>query len=191
MKILSVPVLFLVLSGCALQPAKTEMLTTTAEISAVSECVGSTELPAAFSDHFKSTTDEALLIESLGEPLKGKLCQGQVYESKQATEVVIYRAWNSTNPGSKLGRWWALYEPSGAVADYREDYEICYQWSPLDKMERCTLKPGTKVVVGNGQSAFCSEYLTYSVSESQQVYIQDAAAVVENCTTFTAEFRWK
>ena len=30
-----------------------------------------------------------------------------------------------------------------------------------------------------------------NVEESQQVYIQDAANAVENCTTFTAEFSWK
>ena len=191
MKILTLPVIFLTLSGCALQQANTEISSEPAEISAVPECVGSTDIPAAFADNFEAVTDAALLTDSLGEPTKGKLCQGEVYESKPNADIVIYRAWNSTNPGSKLGSWWALYEPAGAVADYREDYEICYQWSPLDKMVRCTLKAGTKVVVGNGQSAFCSAYLTYPVSESQQVYIQDAANAVENCTTFTAEFSWK
>lgn len=191
MKTLTLPVILLALSGCALQQANTDMPTAPAEIAAVPECVGSTDIPAAFAEGFDAVTDAVLLADSLGEPTKGKLCQGKVYESNADAEVVIYRAWNSTNPGSKLGSWWALYEPAGAVADYREDYEICYQWSPLDKMVRCTLKPNTKVVIGNGQSAFCSAYLTYPVSESQQVYIQDAANAVENCTTFTAEFSWK
>ncbi|MVD33254.1 hypothetical protein D6U54_19075, partial [Vibrio cholerae] len=64
--------------------------------------------------------------------------------------------------------------PSGYTADYRKNFEICYQWSPLDKLAKCTLKAGTKVVVGNGQSAKCSEYLSYPVSEKQQVFISEA-----------------
>lgn len=175
-------------SGCALNPNSSAVVTPVAD---VVPCVGTTDLPQEFADKFIVASDPVLLADSIGTPNNGKLCQGEVYESKQDAEVVIYRAWNSTNPGSKLGSWWALYEPAGAVAEYREDYEICYQWSPLDKMVRCTLKVGTKVVIGNGQSATCSQYLTYPVSESQQVYIQDTSNAVENCTTFTAQFSWK
>lgn len=155
------------------------------------ECEGSVELPAHLAGQFVKVEDSALLNESLGEPEKGKLCQGQTYQSKKGAQVVLHRAWNSTNPYSKMGKWWAFDQPTGKVAQYREDYEICYQWSPLDKLVSCTLEEGTTVVVGNGQSAMCSEYLTYPTSETQQVYISESSATLSNCTVLDGEFSWK
>ena len=154
-------------------------------------CIGTTALPAHFQGKFQAIDDAPLLEQAIGEPTKGKLCQGQVYELKQDASVTIYRAWNSTNPGSEKGKWWASSKPTGKTAGYREDYEICYQWSPLDKLTTCKLKAGTKVVIGNGQSAECSAYLTYPVSAAQQIYIDDAATSVERCTTYDAVFDWQ
>ncbi len=154
-------------------------------------CVGDTALPADLTDQFAQAEDAALLQNALGNENEGKLCQGQVYETQPDSQVVIFRAWNSTNPYSKLGNWWAFYEPAGKIADYRADYEICYQWSPLDKLLKCTLKPEIKVVVGTGQSAECSEYLTYPVSDKQQVYLDDASVSVIECAEFDGEFQWR
>ncbi|WP_116472978.1 hypothetical protein [Zobellella maritima] len=154
-------------------------------------CIGSAELPQNIASQFEVAEDMQLLNEALGEPEKGKLCQGQVYKSKKDTQVMIFRAWNSTNPNSQYGNWWAFNQPAGPISAYRSDYEICYQWSPLDKMVACTLKPETKVVVGNGQSARCSEYLTYPVSEKQQIYIVDAVDSVENCTFYEGVMSWQ
>lgn len=182
--------LLLALSACANFPANNTQTMVPAEPSA-NGCIGSTELPAKYKGKFIAVEDAALLADSLGEPSKGKLCQGQVYELKQGESVVIYRAWNSTNPRAKKGKWWAASKPKGKTAGYREDYEICYQWSPLDKLTSCTLKAGTKVVIGNGQSAECSQYLTYPVSAAQQIYIENAAASVEDCKTYDAVFSWK
>jgi len=155
------------------------------------DCIGSTELPAFLKDQFAPIDDEMLLQATLGMPEKGMLCQGQVYQSNTDSKVILYRAWNSTNPKSQFGSWWAFYEPSGLIAKYREDYEICYQWSPLDKMVSCTLKAGTKVVVGNGQSAECSQYLTYPVSAAQQVYLEQASDAVFNCQYFDGVMNWQ
>lgn len=132
-----------VIQGCATKPA-----TTSANVSV---CEGTVALPSALAGKFKSVDDPKLLDYAMGEPLAGGLCQGAVYQSTE--EVTIYRAWNSTNSGSQFGNWWAFNQPAGKTADYRKDYEICYQWSPLDKLVQCTLKVGSKVVVGNGQSA--------------------------------------
>lgn len=154
-------------------------------------CLGSSDLPENLTNKFEAVDDEALLNETLGEPKAGALCQGQVYQSKEETKVTLYRAWNSTNPNSKFGKWWAFDKPTGEVSKYRSDYEICYQWSPLDKLVSCTLKEGTKVVVGTGQSAECSAYLTYPVSAKQQIYIDDAASSLESCETLNGEFSWK
>ncbi|WP_432468514.1 hypothetical protein [Agarivorans sp. Z349TD_8] len=155
------------------------------------ECLGSVALPADMQDQFEVIDDQQLLNQALGKPNQGKLCQGQVYRSKLATQVTVYRAWNSTNPNSQFGQWWAFQQPSGEIAKYRADYEICYQWSPLDKLVRCTLKPQTKVVVGNGQSAECSAYLSYPVSSEQQIYIDDAENSLLECNTLNGEFSWK
>ena len=182
MKGMLVGVLILAIQGCAQHPTASIQL-------AQNDCVGSTKIREGLSESFNLIEDPELLSQSLGEPLKGKLCQGAVYQSTQ--EVVVYRAWNSTNPHSQYGQWWSFDYPTGLSADYREDYEICYQWSPLDKLTQCTLKPGSKVVVGNGQSATCSDYLSYPVSETQQVFISSASDAVLNCVNFDSVMSWE
>lgn len=177
-----------VLHGCAnnsVQPA------TEATVPPAQTCVGSTALPPSLAASFEPVDDGALLAKAIGQAGQGLLCQGQVYQSKVDAPVVLFRAWNSTNPHSEFGNWWAFGKPDGKVADYRKDYEICYQWSPLDMLVQCTLKPGTRVVVGTGQSAQCSQYLTYPVSAAQQVFIDNPGPVMSDCTTYTGEFNWK
>ena len=178
----------------ATQPAQTQQPDPAARHAvtmAPEPCIGTTDLPSSLRDSFVPAVDEELLNSALGKPGKGGLCQGQVYISTGIKTVTLYRAWNSTNPGSMYGNWWAFSRPSGEVAQYREDFEICYQWSPLDKLVTCELKAGTKVVVGNGQSAYCSEYLSYGVSSSQQVYIENTEAVATSCTVKDAVFSWQ
>ena len=154
-------------------------------------CVGTTDIPDSLKGNFVEAVDPSLLNAALGEPGKGGLCEGQVYISTGLNKVTLYRAWNSTNPGSTYGNWWAFNKPAGKVAQYREDFEICYQWSPLDKLVTCELEAGTKVVVGTGQSAMCSQYLQYDVSASQQIYIENAESVMQNCTEFDAIMSWQ
>lgn len=154
------------------------------------QCPGTVGLPVHLEHQFFAVDDPDLLSSALGTAGKGKLCQGLVYAAKLGSGVAVYRAWNSTNPNSQFGDWWAFDRPSGKVSKYRSDYEICYQWSPLDKMTQCTLKADVKVVVGTGQSAVCSEYLTYPTSAKRQIYIEDASQSVIDCTTFDGEFSW-
>ena len=125
---------------------------------------------------------------SLGHPGEGKLCQAKAYRVHGSP--TIYRAFNSTNPRSKLGLWWALQEPSGAVSQYRERYEICYEWSPLDRLVRCKLREGALVVLGTGQSARCSEYLTYPESSAVQLYLTSAEGDALECTSYSGAFHW-
>jgi hypothetical protein len=148
-------------------------------------------LPVKVAALFEAVEDEALLKSALGEPNKGMLCQGKVYRLKKDAVVVLYRAWNSTNPQSRLGKWWAFDRPNGKVARYRTDYQICYQWSPLDKLTHCILKGGAEVVVGTGQSAECSQYLIYPASVALQAYIEDAASSVSDCRDYDALFSWQ
>lgn len=154
-------------------------------------CSGHAELPVHLTDKFELVSDKKLLQKSIGKPEEGNLCQGRVYQSKKDSKVTLYRAWNSTNPGSKLGKWWVFEEPAGTISSYRSNYEICYQWSPIDKLVSCSLKAGTKVVVGTGQSAKCSAYLTYPTSGKQQIYIDSPSDSFSDCKTFEGEFKWK
>ena len=153
-------------------------------------CAGSPKLPAVWADSFETAENKALLTTALGKPEQGKLCQGKVYQSKPNSDVTLFRAWNSTNPNSRFGKWWSLNKPVGNIAQYRKDYEICYQWSPIDKLIQCKLKPGAQVVVGNGQSAKCSKYLTYPVSEKLQVYVVNSAEVFDHCTEYNGSISW-
>ena len=154
-------------------------------------CVGSPALPAEFAGRFKLAEDETLLSAAKGAPDAGSLCAGNVYMTGDNVDITVYRAWNSTNPGSRMGKWWAFHRPSGKVAQYRSDYEICYQWSPLDKLTRCRIKAETKVVIGTGQSARCSEYLTYPPSAARQIYIDNASSALTDCRDYDLVFSWK
>ena len=166
------------------------LLIPTATAISAAECAGDMELPVELSRKFTAVSDPELLAQSIGEANEGKLCQGQVYVAKQNTQVMLFRGWNASNPASEFGEWWALKSPRGQIAQYRRDYQICYQWSPLDKMTLCSLKAGAKVVIGTGQSATCSSYLDYPSSAKKQVYLANANADLFDCSSYNAEFNW-
>lgn len=198
----SLPALLLcgLLGACAIAPpqptdtsaaAGAAPATTGPQTADGNACLGSTDLPPALADAFEAVDDPTLLASSLGAPGAGALCQGKVYRSKATSKITLYRSWNSTNPNSRIGNWWAFDRPEGSVADYRSENEICYQWSPLDMLVTCTLLPGVSLVVGNGQSATCSQYLSYPVSASQQVYIDHPQAAVADCETAAGDFSWR
>jgi hypothetical protein len=169
----------LIYSFCAFVHSQTE------------RCPGSTDLPVDMAAKMVAVNDPQLLESAIGKINMGGLCMGQTYEVKADQQVAVYRAWNSTNPGSQLGSWWGFDVPSGAISDYRIADEICYQWSPLDMLVICTLEPGQRIVVGPGQSAVCSPYLTYPASSQQQIYIQNAKSKLKNCTVKRGQFSWK
>lgn len=183
-----VPIAFFSLVGC--ETTHLNHVTHTPVQTQKSSCVGTIRLPDTLTSKLEPKKDPALLSRALGLSGQGELCQGQVYQSHGGARVTLYRAWNSTNPNSQFGQWWAFSRPRGEISQYRADYEICYQWSPLDRMMICQLKPGTNIVVGTGQSAKCSEYLTYPASASLQVYVEHAQDVLMNCRLFTAHFKW-
>jgi len=148
-------------------------------------------LPQELRQHLAESPAPELLGQALGAPGEGRLCSGRVYTVTGKGTVTVYRLWNSTNPQSRLGRWWGLARPEGSVSGYRRDSAVCYQWSPLDRLTACTLQPGARLVVGPGQSAECSQYLTYPASPALQVYIDDASAAVAGCRDYEAYFDWR
>jgi hypothetical protein len=134
--------------------------------------------------------DPVLLGKSLGKHGKGNLRQGRVYKSKKGSDVVVFRTWNNTHPGSKLGNWWTFEKPAGKISTYRSEYAICVEWSPIDMLVRCSLRPEQKIVVGTGQSAKC-KHMTFPVSDAQQIFIDDAGTVLTDYTVYDGEFNWK
>lgn len=86
----------------------------------------------------------------------GGISAGLVVEL--TTDVPVWRLWNgpgSAPPGgntNRLGQWWGARAPSGTVAQYRIDYEVCDAWNNLTWVAGCTLKKGAVVAVGPGQS---------------------------------------
>jgi hypothetical protein len=123
-----------------------------------------------------------LLKQSLGKSDAGKLCSGQVY--KATGEVTVYRLSNSEELYTINGNWWALTPPTGSKEAYQRDNDICPEWSPLDRMRNCTLKVGSEVVIGSGQSVQC-ENTHMPKSSSLQMYIpndsRNGVLWVENC----------
>jgi hypothetical protein len=97
--------------------------------------------------------DAELLARARGRPGEGRLCDGRTYVAR--APVTVHRLWDSSRPSSEFGVWWALEPPHGSRDDYRRKYAICPGWSRLDRVTTCTLKPGTPLVLGTGESVAC------------------------------------
>ena len=143
-------------------------------------CVGA--LPASL-PQLEPTQDAPLLAQALAPSLKGGLCAGQVFVA--VAPVRVYRVWDGAKAHTKLGRWWALAPPAEPVDAYRQRYAICPEWSALDRLVSCALKPGARVVVGPTQSASCEQSLTLPKTPDLQVFIPNDTRVeqvfVEDC----------
>ncbi|TAN49948.1 MAG: hypothetical protein EPN21_10115 [Methylococcaceae bacterium] len=157
------------------------------------QCTGTNDLPTEYTEVFEETVDESLLSRAVGDVNKGGLCQGKVYVAKNNVTIPVYRAWNSADPSSRLGKWWAFNLPDGKIAQYRNDYEICHEFSPLDKLIRCNLKANAKIVIGTGQSMKCDSHLTYHASAVRQIYIEidEKSPAVTDCKEYDGQFSWK
>lgn len=77
---------------------------------------------------------------------------------KLTQDVPVYRMWNGPDKvdangyTNRIGQWWSYDAPSGTQAEYREHYDICDGWNDLTWMATCTLKAGSVVAIGPGQS---------------------------------------
>ena len=96
MKKILFSVLILSINGCSTYPTETEV--NNSEAGQI--CAGNTKLPDDIASNFEPIEDVPLLNEALGSPKKGKLCQGQAYISKESANIILFRAWNSTNKKS-------------------------------------------------------------------------------------------
>ncbi|WP_108651531.1 hypothetical protein [Dongshaea marina] len=155
------------------------------------DCPGTATPPDSLEEHFQSEPTQKVPADALGKEGEGNLCQGEVY--KVIEDTTVYRAWNSSYQGSKLGKWWSFDKPSGETRQYRLDNALCPSFSPIDMLETCTLKAGADVVIGTGQSAMCSKYSTYPASSVKQVYISpdEVSNAVAHCKISVSQLSWK
>jgi hypothetical protein len=111
-------------------------------------------------------------------PWNGGIQAGCVVEPKADTAVVLYRAWgggSATGAGNysqRLGGWWSLQSPTSqyrSVTDWRVANAVCPTFNTATTVTKCTLKPGTKVVIGFTQSIYAAATPGYG----ECVYPQD------------------
>lgn len=99
----------------------------------------------------------------------GYLCSAKSFAVTQP--VRLYRLIDSTQPYSKLGSFWSFDRPTGTREDYRARFAICKQWSQLDRLIACDVRPGTVIVVGTTQSADCDQDFTHSKTAANQAFV--------------------
>lgn len=116
----------------------------------------------------KEVTDEALATSAIDATGKGKMCMARVFEA--TTPIKVYRVWNSSKTYTEFGKWWSFDKPVGPIDAYRQQNAICPEWSNLDRLTVCEIKPGARFAVGPGQSATCAEQ-SYEKSPANQVFI--------------------
>lgn len=96
------------------------------------------------------------LDKAVNGPGKGGIYSGMVIKTKE--DLPVYRLWSGPQKvddygnTSRFGSWWSYVPPSGTAADYRRNYEVCYSWNDLSWVAVCTLKAGSVVAIGPGQS---------------------------------------
>lgn len=129
-------------------------------------CVGKVAEPVA---GLTEISNGALLMKAQHATDKGGICSGKVFSV--TAPVVLYRVYDTSNPHAKYGGWWTLKRPSGSREDYRAANAICKEWSGLDRLVSCELRPGTEVVIGTAQSAVCSDGSIYPKTAENQVFV--------------------
>jgi len=144
-------------------------------------CVGTIVTPPA---GLVPVEDPTLLTSAEGPSGQGKLCAGRTFVAQQP--VTVYRVWDSSRSYTVYGSWWSLDKPEGPRERYRVEEDICPEWSALDRVTSCTIKAGSHVVIGPGQSATCADGSTLAKSPVNQVYIpndgRNNVLYVENCS---------
>lgn len=81
--------------------------------------------------------------------------------------------------------------PSGSKEQYSAANAICPEWSHLDRLVKCEIRPGTEVVVGTTQSAKCENGLVISKTGENQVYVVNNSEVgISHIGACTEETIW-
>lgn len=176
-------VLSLVIAGCASLPGPDRAADVGIDgIACVGSVVG--DVPG-----LREAGDSALLGNAQLQTGKGGVCSARVFSV--TAPVVLYRVFDAGNPRSKFGSWWSLQRPTGSREQYRAANAICKEWSALDRMVSCEVRPGSQIVVGTTQSAVCSDGTTYPKTDTNQVYVaNDGRAGIVHVGACSQETNW-
>lgn len=162
-------IILLVISGCA----TTKQATTYSQAGIDGKaCLGTIQAPIP---GLAEITNPALISQAQLANGKGGTCIAKVFSV--TAPVTLYRVFDSTKPHSKLGGWWSLNRPSGSRESYRSAFAICPEWSKLDKVVSCEVRPGTEIVIGTTQSATCADGSTLPKTKENQVFIPNSGKV--------------
>jgi len=101
------------------------------------------------------------------------VCSAKVFSV--IAPVVLYRVFDSSKPYTKFGGWWSLNRPAGSKEEYRAANAICQEWSPLDKLVSCEIRPGSQIVIGTTQSTICNDGSVYPKTAENQVFVANDA----------------
>jgi len=175
--------LSLAISGCASLPNKSS--SSDIGIDGVA-CAGT--IASSLSGLIEAS-NSSLQNKAQFETGKGGVCSARVFSA--TGPVVLYRVFEAGNPRSKFGSWWSLKRPVGSRDDYRAANAICKEWSNLDRLISCELRPGSQIVVGTTQSAVCNDGATYPKTAEYQVYVpNDGRAGIVHVGACSEETSW-
>ncbi len=159
-------ILALAISGCAQLPVNTaDQVKGESGIDGV-PCIGTVENVAPGLVEFGVAP---LLAQAQRPSGGGYLCVAKSFAVTQP--VRLYRLIDSTQPYSKFGSFWSFDRPAGTREDYRAKFAICKQWSQLDRLVACDVRPGTLIVVGTTQSSDCGQDFSYGKTGANQVFV--------------------
>ena len=107
------------------------------------------------------------------------------YVVRLTRDMPVYRLWagptvlDAQGRTSRIGQWWTFDRPNGTLASFRRRYEVCEVWDTLRFVAQCTLRRGSVVVIGPGQSVSAQTCENpnegYPPNERDfQLYIHDA-----------------
>lgn len=104
------------------------------------------------------------------------------YENTSQEPIVLWRVYNTSYPQSAMGRWWSLDDPTKSSKDeYRQANAICPEWSPLDGIAKCELRPGGDFVIGHTDAVRCKT-VNYLASDTLQIFLVNPLEDLYNCT---------
>lgn len=149
-------------------------------------CVGSV---ASSIEGLSEAANASLLSKAQMQTGKGGVCSAKVFSA--TAPVVLYRVFDAGRPHTKFGGWWSLRHPGHSKLQYRAANAICPEWSPLDRLVSCEVRPGTQIVLGTTQSAECADGSTYAKTAETPVFVaNDGRAGIIHVGACSEEATW-
>jgi hypothetical protein len=126
-----------------------------------------------------------------GEPGAGKVTRP--YVVRLTRDLAVYRLWagpavrDAEGRTSRIGQWWTFDRPAGTLAAFRRRYEVCEKWDTLRWVAQCTLRRGSVVVIGPGQSVSAQTCGDPSGRESYPANDRDLQLYIHEAWTRTGQ----